>query len=133
MELFSKLWDAAIHSEHDQVKRRMNSEKIKADDAEVDPVSRSAVIVGSDPTPYRVSLSECSCFDFASRGKPCKHIYFLADALGELPPWPKVNRKGQKAVLEAAPVEVERWRSEYEAGNISAKKYTKIADALLSK
>lgn len=133
MELFSELWDLSIHSEYDQVKRRMNSEKIKADDAEVDPVSRTAIIQGSDSLPYQVSLSECSCYDFSSRGRPCKHIYFLADALGELPPWPKVNRKGQKTILESAPAEVERWRSEFEAGNISAKKYAKIADALLSK
>lgn len=133
MELFSEIWDSAIHSEPDQVKRRMNAEKIKAEDAEVDFVSRTATVHGSDPEPYMVSLSECSCFDFASRGRPCKHIYFLADALGELPPWPKLSRKGQEAIVEAAPAEVERWRSEFEAGNISAKKYVKIADALLSK
>ena len=132
MNCFEK-WDGSIHSEPDQVKRRLNGEKIKPEAISLDTASRSAVIVGSDPEPYSVTLSGCSCFDFTSRGLPCKHMYRLADELGLSDPWPKVSRKGQAAALDAAPAEVERWRGEFLAGNISAKKFTKIADALLSK
>jgi hypothetical protein len=126
-------WDPQIHSEADQVKRRLNGEKIKAEAVTVDFGAQTAAIIGSDPEPYSVSLSGCSCFDFASRGKPCKHMYRLADELGLSDSWPTISRKGQKAVMDAASEEVERWREEFLAGNISAKKYTKIADALLSK
>lgn len=132
MNCFEK-WDASISSEPDQVKRRLNGEKIKPEAISLDAASGSAVIIGSDPEPYRVTLSGCSCFDFASRGLPCKHMYRLADELGLSDPWPKVSRKGQAAALDAAPAEVERWRGEFLAGNISAKKFVKIADALLSK
>ena len=105
--VWSEIWDSSIHSLPEQVKRRLNGEKIKADAITVNVEDQTAVVVGSDPEPYRVSLSECSCFDFASRVWPCKHIYRLA--------------------------EIERWRQEFLAGNISAKKYVKIADALMSK
>ena len=115
------------------MKRRLNGEKIKADAITVNVEDQTAVVVGSDPEPYRVSLSECSCFDFASREWPCKHIYRLASELGMLEDWPKVSRSGSKAALEDAQAEIERWRQEFLAGNISAKKYVKIADALMSK
>lgn len=130
---WTEIWDTSVHSDPDQVKRRLNAEKIKAEDATVDKEIRTAVIVGSDPLPYQVSLDKCNCFDFFSRGLPCKHIYWLASELGALDDWPKANREGSKALLEAVPQEVERWRKEFLAGNISAKKYTKIADALRSK
>jgi len=128
-----EIWGPDVHSEPDQVKRRLNGEKIKSEAITLDAEAQSAVIAGSEAEPYEVTLSECSCFDFASRGKPCKHMYRLADELGLAAPWPKISRKGQKAVMEAAPEEVERWRQEFLAGNISAKKYIKIADALNSK
>lgn len=132
MNCFEK-WDGSIHYAPDQVKRRLSGEKIKCEAISLDTASMSAAIIGSDPEPYSVTLSGCSCFDFTSRGLPCKHMYRLADELGLSDPWPKVSRKGQAATLEAAPTEVERWRSEFMAGNISAKKYVKIADALFSK
>ena len=131
--VWSEIWDSSIHSLPEQVKRRLNGEKIKADAITVNVEEQTAVVVGSDPEPYRVSLSECSCFDYASRELPCKHIYRLASELGMLEDWPKVSRSGSKAALEDAQAEIERWRQEFLAGNISAKKYVKIADALISK
>lgn len=131
--VWSEIWDSSIHSLPEQVKRRLNGEKIKADAITVNVEDQTAVVIGSDPEPYRVSLSECSCFDFASRELPCKHIYRLASELGMLEDWPKVSRSGSKAALEDAQAEIERWRQEFLAGNISAKKYIKIADALMSK
>ena len=41
-----------------------------------------ASIVGSSGTTYTTTLDYCSCEDFAKRGKPCKHIYFLAIQMG---------------------------------------------------
>lgn len=131
--VWSEIWDSSIHSLPEQVKRRLNGEKIKADAITVNVEEQTAVVVGSDPESYRVSLSECSCFDYASRELPCKHIYRLASELGMLEDWPKVSRSGSKAALEDAQAEIERWRQEFLAGNISAKKYVKIADALISK
>lgn len=131
--VWSEIWDSSIHSLPEQVKRRLNGEKIKADAITVNVEDQTAVVIGSDPEPYRVSLSECSCFDFASREWPCKHIYRLASELGMLEDWPKVSRSGSKAALEAAQAEIEQWRQQFLAGNISAKKYVKIADALMSK
>lgn len=41
-----------------------------------------ASIVGSSGATYTTTLDYCSCEDFAKRGKPCKHIYFLAIQMG---------------------------------------------------
>lgn len=132
MSCFEK-WDDAIHADPDQVKRRLNGEKISPQAVSVDADGRCALIAGSEPEPYRVTLTGCSCFDFAGRGLPCKHMYRLADELGLSDPWPKESRKEREAALDAAEKDLARWREIYLAGGVSAKKYAKIADALLSK
>ena len=33
---------------------------------------------------YKTTLKKCSCPDFAKRGVPCKHMYYLADSCGLL-------------------------------------------------
>ena len=132
MNNFEK-WPPELHHDPAQIKRRLNSEKIKPEAVTVDAENLTAVIVGSDPEPYLVTLEECTCYDFCARGLPCKHIYRLADELGILEPWPKIDRKGQRALLAAAPAEVDRWRNEFLAGRISATKFIKISEALMGK
>lgn len=41
-----------------------------------------AKIQGSGDNWYLTSLDVCSCPDFEKRGRPCKHIYFLAIQMG---------------------------------------------------
>lgn len=41
-----------------------------------------AEIRGSGSDNYMTSLDECTCPDFDKRGRPCKHIYFLAIQMG---------------------------------------------------
>ena len=41
-----------------------------------------AEIQGSGSDSYLTSLDECTCPDFDKRGRPCKHIYFLAIQMG---------------------------------------------------
>lgn len=50
---------------------------------EINEESNSGTIADSVRL-YRVSGSGCSCSDFAYNGLPCKHIYFLANALVDL-------------------------------------------------
>lgn len=41
-----------------------------------------ASVCGASGKTYTTTLDYCSCEDFAKRGKPCKHIYFLAIQMG---------------------------------------------------
>lgn len=132
MGCFSE-WDESVHLSPDQVKRRLNGEKIKPGAIVVDAAAQTATVDGSGAEPYDVTLSGCTCSDFYSRGLPCKHMYRLAQELGLLVPWPTVNRKGERALYNEMGREVDRWMREYENGNISPEKYVKICDALLSR
>ena len=109
MVCFSE-WDEGIHLLPDQVKRRLNGEKIKPDAIAVDAAAQTATVVGSGAEPYDVTLSGCTCSDFYNRGLQCKHMYRLAQELGLL-----------------------RWMREYVNGNITPEKYVKIYDALMSR
>ena len=51
--VWSEIWDSSIHSLPEQVKRRLNGEKIKADAITVNVEDQTAVVIGSDPEPYR--------------------------------------------------------------------------------
>ena len=132
MVCFSE-WDEGIHLLPDQVKRRLNGEKIKPDAIAVDAAAQTATVVGSGAEPYDVTLSGCTCSDFYNRGLPCKHMYRLAQELGLLDPWPVMNFEGQIALYKTMADEIMRWMREYVNGNITPEKYVKIYDALMSR
>lgn len=48
----------------------------------VDAERKVATFVGGRGDHYTTTLLSCTCPDFAERGKPCKHMYFLAHELG---------------------------------------------------
>lgn len=126
-------WDSSIHTQPDQVKRMINGAKIKDDDIILSDSFVTGTFFGSSGDAYEVTLESCDCMDFKQRGKPCKHMYRLAMEFGELPPFPSGSRGGKKAAEEMAANDLEKWKTEFEAGNISPAKYVKIAEALLSK
>lgn len=123
-------WDDSLDFEPDQIKRRLNGEKIKADKITVDEENQSAEVIGSSGEVYHVSLAECSCMDYSIKRKPCKHMYRLADELGLSEPFPSLDKNAETAFIE---VEVARCREEFFAGHISPAKYAKVIDALYSK
>ena len=45
--VWSEIWDSSIHSLPEQVKRRLNGEKIKADAITVNVEDQTAVVIGS--------------------------------------------------------------------------------------
>lgn len=48
----------------------------------VDLEKKCATFVGGGGDKYATTLIGCTCPDFAERGKPCKHMYWLAHELG---------------------------------------------------
>lgn len=123
-------WDSAFDFEPEQIKRRLNGEKIKSDKITVQRENQTAEIVGSSGEIYNVSLAGCSCMDYYAKKRPCKHMYRLADELGLSDPFPAVDKKTEADFIEA---EAARIREEFLAGHISAAKYAKVIDALFSK
>lgn len=125
-------WPESLHTEFEQVKRIEAGRKLKKKIASFDVVSfnpdeQTLFIAGSATDPYECNLQTCTCADFKIRHLPCKHIYCLADALGLLADLPKY-RKGSGSFDPAA--EIERYRSLYEAGQISADAYVKVCTPL---
>jgi hypothetical protein len=119
--------------EPEQIKRRLNSEKIDPAAVELDEKGRCALIQGSEAEPYRVTLDSCTCYDFLVHGQPCKHMYRLAADLGELPPLPAKSRSAVRDAQADAAADIECWKKAFMAGGISAAKYIKIVNALNSK
>lgn len=77
-------WDKGIHYESEQLKRICSAKKISENNIiDVDTENKKCIIEGNDGT-YEVTLEKCDCADFRTRKLPCKHIYLLADVLGEL-------------------------------------------------
>ncbi len=132
MKTFAEQWPLELHSEPNQVERRLRGEKIKADDISIDSVSQSAVMWGSGAHPYSVTLTSCTCPDFVHSYGPCKHIYRLASELGELPTLPIASVARQQAARNAADADLARWRAEFEDGTIPPKEYAALAAALKS-
>lgn len=64
-----------LHTDTEQLKRQKTALKLNVQ--EICKDTQTGKINN-----YFVSLSECSCRDFAMRKKPCKHIYRLAHELG---------------------------------------------------
>ena len=121
-------YDVAFHNNLEQIKRRLNAKKIKADNI-VDNGDYYS-ITGSSGDIYHVNLNRCSCFDFLDRNLPCKHMYRFALEHGVIEDFPKIKPKNSKVFSEMIDSEVERFHSYYEQGLISAEKYVKIADAI---
>lgn len=114
----------------DAVKRIESARKIK--DAAVlsedlRPGSEAAVIQGSAADPYHVTLTSCTCPDFARTGKPCKHMYKLAIDCGALVT-PKLKKKSERRFNAQA--ELERYKDLYTAGEIDGDVYSKIGSVL---
>jgi hypothetical protein len=124
-------WDESVHEDYEQIKRIATMQKIKAEKVSVYPETQTAKIEGRDGI-YDVTLDSCTCFDFATRGLPCKHIYRLAYELGLLE-LPKTNRKAAKEFKENIPNEIEKCKELYLNGAISVDKFSKLVNALISK
>lgn len=120
-------WPEAIHDDFEQVKRIEGARKLKAAELTIDADNRTMQAQGSAADPYEVSLYECSCADFQIRQAPCKHMYRLAMELGMMDSLPKYDKK--KNGFDAKS-EIERYRSLYRDGRISADAYVKICTAL---
>ena len=120
-------WHSSMHTEFEQVKRIESGKKLKKKIVSLDPDAQLLVVSGSAAEPYQCNLESCTCADFAIRHLPCKHIYCLADELGLLADLPKY-RKGSGSFDPAA--ELERYRSLYETGQISADAYVKVCTPL---
>lgn len=75
-------WDNDVHADKEQIVRQARAANFKAE-YEVDFESQTGVFASTMYIGfYDTSLSECSCWDFQTRGLPCKHIYRLAVELG---------------------------------------------------
>ena len=125
-------WDSSVHNNFEQLKRRISATKIDEDDIELDPANQTARIYGSDPEPYLVTLEECSCYDFQSRGLPCKHIYRLALELGCLDDLPALNPTAEKEFEDSIIDKIDHYYRTLQDGAISADRFVKITNALLT-
>ena len=64
-----------LHNELEQLRRQKSSLKLKTDS--INYSEKTGFVSG-----HYVSVDNCDCMDFAMRGKPCKHMYRLAEDLG---------------------------------------------------
>ena len=120
--------DVSLHQEPDQIRRRLSAKKIK--DENITDCGDYYSIIGSSGDVYHTSSNICSCFDFANRNLPCKHIYRFALDHGQIEDFPKVDSKMSKQFANIIDSEVERFDAYYKQGLISAEKYLKIIDAI---
>lgn len=112
------------------VKRIESAKKIK-DEAilseDLRPGSEAAVIQGSAEDPYQVTLTSCTCADFAITKKPCKHMYRLALDCGNMV-LPTLKKKKDRTFNPTA--EIERYKDLYNSGEIDANTFIKVCSAL---
>ena len=76
-------WGYGAHRAEGQdarIQRAINSRSMEL--ISYDKESRTAVVKGERGKMYTITPQGCSCPDFASRGFPCKHMYF---AVMEIP------------------------------------------------
>ena len=118
----------SLHEDPDQIRRRINAQKIKTD--KIIDHGDYYEITGSSGSTYKVTLNICSCFDFVSRGLPCKHIYRFALDHNTIEAFPKIKPKNARIFAQKVDQEIDRFRSYYEQGLISAEKFVKIVDAI---
>lgn len=127
------IWDNEIHFDFEQVKRIQAAVKLPTDGVVSISSGSSPEMVyqGSSLEPYRCTLDTCSCTDFSFRGKPCKHIYFLAIQSGGLSADDLPVYKKKKSQYDAS-ADISRYQNLYMSGDISADLYVKLC-SLLSK
>ena len=75
-------WNAAVHKGQSQVDRFERAAHQDMEILEWIPQTGFARVKGSGGEIYLTSLDFCGCPDFEKRGRPCKHIYFLAQQMG---------------------------------------------------
>ena len=124
-------WDPSVHETIDAIKRIQNAEKIKPENVvRVDTSKQCGQFAGRDGNLYSTTLSGCDFVDFYGRGLPCKHIYKLADLLGF--PVSELLPKFDPYAAYDYDVEedVERLRSRFLSGQLTADAFIKAADAL---
>lgn len=124
---FMKL-DPSVHETPEQLKRRISAKKIKS--SALTDLGDHYSVTGSTGSCYITTLDFCSCFDFCARQLPCKHMYRFAldhDIIDDLP---TVTPKNARLFAKNIDSEIERFRSYYEQGLISAEKFVKIVDSI---
>lgn len=75
-------WDPKVHAGQPQLERFEKAAHQPMAVLSYNSENGFAEIRGSGSDSYMTSLDECSCPDFDKRGRPCKHIYFLAIQMG---------------------------------------------------
>lgn len=124
--LFGK-WDSSIHNDFEQVKRIESAKKLTKKIVEINREENWIRIQGSAGEPYTSTLEECNCMDFIHTKLPCKHIYCLAFELGKMDGLPAYKKSGRNFDAEK---EIEKYKTLYLQGEISADTYVKICTAL---
>ena len=79
-------WDVSIHNVVGQIQRAeraLQSEGMRV--CQYSSKSRFAKVEGDSHSNYLVSEKGCTCPDFCKRQLPCKHMYYLASAIPNLP------------------------------------------------
>lgn len=122
-------WDSNVHKDFEQFKRIVSAQKLKEKDVTLDVDSQSCEVIGSAKEPYKATLNDCTCPDFAmKRHKPCKHIYYLAIKLGYISGLPECNSETRKQFNSES--EIKRFYGMYESGAISGERFVKLYEAL---
>jgi hypothetical protein len=119
-----------LHYDYNQVKRIESAKKLKEEqivDEVLTPGQEHALIQGSEPEPYHVTLNACSCIDFSAHKKPCKHMYRLALDAGILE-LPACKKKSSRNIDTKA--EIEHYKQLYIQGDIDGPSYVKICSTL---
>lgn len=75
-------WNAKVHAGQAQLERFEKAAHQPMAILSYNSQNGFAEIQGSGSDSYMTSLDECTCPDFDKRGRPCKHIYFLAIQMG---------------------------------------------------
>ena len=70
-----------IKKSPDQFRRFESAKKADLTPLSISTETKSAIFSGSHGS-YETSLETCSCYDYTSRRRPCKHMYRLAMELG---------------------------------------------------
>lgn len=120
-------WSSEINLNYEQVDRILKAKGILDNIIAIDVSGPVAQIRGSEIEPYTTTLNECNCVDFLRRGMPCKHIYALAIATGNMCWTPEYKPRSSIFNVE---VEIEKYKILYRHGDIKAEAYVKICSAI---
>lgn len=117
-----------FHEEIEQLRRRINAKKIKSE--EIIKTDSCYLVPSSSGSVYQTTFESCTCFDFASREMPCKHMYRIALDNGLIEDLPAVSKKASKEFAEYTDQYISHFRNIYNQGAISAEKFLKIIDTI---